>query len=148
LFGKALDLHSAVDLPLERFQTLLEYARFLRRGGQLARSRPVLAQALEMAEATGARWLAGQAGEELRVAGGRRRRRHEDPGRLTAQEERVAELAASGATNPEIARQLYLSVSTIETHLGRIYSKLGIRSRRVLMAMRPADRDPEHTRQR
>jgi DNA-binding CsgD family transcriptional regulator len=137
LFQTALKLHDEIDLPAERLQKLLEYGKFLRRSGQLARARPVLAHALEMGEAGGAVWLAGQARDELLVAGGRRRRRHEDPGRLTAQEQRVAELAASGATNPEIARQLYLSVSTIETHLGRIYAKLGIRSRRELMAMRP-----------
>jgi DNA-binding NarL/FixJ family response regulator len=93
-----------------------------------------LAAALELAEASGAEWLASQARDELRVAGGRRRRRHQEPGGLTAQEQRVAELAASGATNPEIARQLYLSVSTIETHLERVFAKLGIHSRRELMA--------------
>jgi DNA-binding NarL/FixJ family response regulator len=90
-----------------------------------------------MGEASGAEWLAGQARDELRVAGGRRRRRHEDPSRLTAQEQRVAELAATGATNPEIARQFYLSVSTVETHLERVYAKLGIHSRRELMARSP-----------
>ena len=52
------------------------------------------------------------------------------------QEERVAALAATGATNKQIADQLYLSTSTIETHLEHIYAKLGIHSRRELMAMR------------
>jgi DNA-binding NarL/FixJ family response regulator len=55
----------------------------------------------------------GRAWQELRVAGGRRRD-PADPGRLTAQEERVAALAAAGATNAEIASRLYLSVNTIE----------------------------------
>jgi DNA-binding CsgD family transcriptional regulator len=138
LFQTAVKLHDETDLPAERLQTLLEYGKFLRRSGQLARARPMLAQALGMAEEAGAEWLVSQTREELRVAGGRRRRRHENANRLTAQEQRVAELAASGATNPEIARQLYLSVSTIETHLGHIYAKLGVRSRRELMAMRPS----------
>jgi DNA-binding CsgD family transcriptional regulator len=133
LFGRALELHDGVDLPLERFQTLLEHGRFLRRAGQPGRARPLLAEALGLAEASGADWLASQARDELRVAGGRRRRRDEQPGRLTAQERRVAESAARGATNPEIARQLYLSVSTVETHLEHVYAKLGIRSRRELM---------------
>jgi DNA-binding CsgD family transcriptional regulator len=133
-FASALALHDGVDLPLEKVETLLAYGGFLRRHGQLARARPLLAEALELAEASEAEWLASQARDDLRVAGGRRRRRREEPGRLTTQEQRVAELVATGATNPEIARQLYLSVSTIETHLERVYAKLGIHSRRELMA--------------
>jgi ATP/maltotriose-dependent transcriptional regulator MalT len=142
LFLDALELHGEVDLPLERLQTLLEYGKFVRRAGQPERSRKFLAQAVQLGESTGAAWLAGQSRDELRVAGGRRRRRLEDPQRLTSQEERVAALAATGATNRDIARQLYLSVSTIETHLERIYTKLGIRSRRELMAM-PNHPDPK-----
>ena len=62
---------------------------------------------------------------------------------LTAQEQRVADLAAARLSNKEIADQLYLSVKTIETHLERIYAKLGIHSRRELASTRqpapPAD---------
>ena len=132
LFQQAMTLHGEVDLPLERLQMLLEYGRFLRRSGHLQRARPLLAQAAEVSEATGADWLAGQAREELRVAGGRRRRQHADPRQLTAQEARVAALAAEGATNAEIARTLFISVSTVETHMEHIFAKLAIRSRREL----------------
>jgi ATP/maltotriose-dependent transcriptional regulator MalT len=143
-FQTALDLHHKADLPLERLQTLLEYGRFLRRTGRLERSRKLLNQAVNLGESTGAAWLANQSRDELRAAGGRRRRRNEDPRRLTSQEDRVAALAATGATNRDIANQLYLSVSTIETHLERIYAKLGIRSRRELMTMTiPADSRPK-----
>jgi DNA-binding CsgD family transcriptional regulator len=135
-FDMALDLHTEVDLPLERLQTLLEYGKFLRRAGHLERSRRILAKAVELGETTGTGWLAGQAREELRVAGGRRRRRREDPTNLTPQEQRVAALAATGATNQEIANKLFLAVSTIETHLERIYTKLGIHSRRELILRR------------
>ncbi len=62
------------------------------------------------------------------------RRHHSDPRRLTAQERRVAALAAGGATNTEIARTLFISVSTVETHLGHVFAKLTIRSRRELRA--------------
>ncbi|HEY1990275.1 MAG TPA: LuxR C-terminal-related transcriptional regulator [Acidimicrobiales bacterium] len=134
-FRQAVELHREVDLPLERLQTLLEYGKFLRRAGQPERSRQLLAEAVGLGESTGAVWLTNQSQEELRVAGGRRRRRREDPRSLTPQEQRVAELAASGATNRDIARRLYLSVSTIETHLERIYTKLDIHSRRELMVM-------------
>jgi DNA-binding CsgD family transcriptional regulator len=50
----------------------------------------------------------------------------------------VAALAATGASNPQIARQLSVSVSTVETHLERIYAKLGIRSRHELIAITAA----------
>ena len=131
LFQHAMALHGEVDLPLEWLQTQLEYGRFLRRSGQLKRARPLLAQAAELAEATGALWLAGQANEELRVAGGRRREKP-DPDRLTPAERRVAAQAASGASNAEIAAALYVSVNTVETHLQHVYTKLGIRSRSKL----------------
>ncbi len=135
-----------MGLPLEYVETLLAYGGFLRRNGQPARARPLLARAVEVAETAGADWLADLSRTELRVAGGRRRRG--SPGTLTAQEERVAGLVATGATNAEIARQLYLSLSTVETHLERIYLKLGIHSRHKLIAMAAApggagrERDP------
>lgn len=93
----------------------------------------MLARAAEVAEAASAGWLAGLARAELKVAGGRQRRTV--PGALTSQEQRVAGLAAAGAANADIARQLYLSVSTVETHLERVYVKLGIHSRYELIAM-------------
>ena len=64
------------------------------------------------------------------MAGGRRRRTA--PGQLTGQERRVARLAATGKTNAELARQLSISVNTVETHLRHIYTKLGVQSRRQL----------------
>jgi DNA-binding CsgD family transcriptional regulator len=131
-FDQALALHQEVDLPVEHAETLLGYGGFLRRRGQTARARRVLARAIEVAGAAQAGWLAGLAHTELRVAGGRRRR--PAPRELTAQEGRVAALAGTGASNRQIARQLSVSVSTVETHLERIYAKLGIHSRHELIA--------------
>jgi DNA-binding CsgD family transcriptional regulator len=142
-FQRALDLHGEVELPLERLQTLLEYGKYLRRAGQPARARPLLTNALQMAEKGGAPWLAAQAQDELRIAGGRRRRQRLEPTRLTPQEERVAALAATGVTTRQIADQLYLSTSTIETHLEHIYAKLGIHSRRELMSTWSTSPDKE-----
>jgi DNA-binding CsgD family transcriptional regulator len=135
-FEEALGLHQEADLPVEHAETLLGYGGFLRRHGQPARARQVLAQAIGVAEAAQAGWLAGLAHAELRVAGGRRRR----PAalELTAQEGRVAALAGAGVGNAQIAGQLSVSVSTVETHLERIYAKLGIHSRHELIALAAA----------
>ena len=135
-FEEALGLHQEVDLPVEHAETLLGYGGFLRRHGQPARARRVLAQAIEAAQASQAGWLAGLAHTELRVASGRRRRLA--PRDLTPQEARVAALAATGAGNAQIAGQLSVSVSTVETHLEHIYAKLGIHSRHELIALAAA----------
>ncbi|HSV66915.1 MAG TPA: AAA family ATPase [Mycobacteriales bacterium] len=129
----ALAVHEQVDLPVEHIETLLGYGTFLRRRGQPVRGRPYLAHAQVIAEKCEATWLADQAREELAIAGGRRRRPREDPTRLTAQEQRVARLAAAGHSNKAIAGRLSLSVKTIEYHLAQVYTKLGITSRRQLM---------------
>jgi DNA-binding CsgD family transcriptional regulator len=146
-FRAAIALHREVQLPLDLIGTLTLYGAFLRRTGHAVRARRPLGDAVQLAEASGAEWLARQARAELTVAGGRRRRAVEDRDRLTAQEERVARFAAAGHSNEELARQLSLSVRTIESHLQRIYAKLGIRSRRQLIAMegwagRTARKDP------
>jgi DNA-binding CsgD family transcriptional regulator len=68
------------------------------------------------------------------VAGARGRRKLE-PGKLTPQEARVVKLAASGRSNREIARELWISVNTVETHLQRAYAKLGVKARFQLIAI-------------
>ncbi len=133
-FAAAMSLHGDLDLPLERAETLLTFARILRHGGHPLRSRPLLREAAELAGARRCRWLESMALDELAVAGGRRGRRYSLE--LTAQEERVASQAAEGRSNRQIAAVLQLSVSTVETHLERIYAKLGIHSRRELMTRR------------
>jgi DNA-binding CsgD family transcriptional regulator len=144
-YRAAVALHGQVDLPIEHSETLLGYGAFLRRSGQVARARPLLARAAEIASAAGARWLAGYARQELKIAGGRLRRRAA-PGALTAQEERVAALAATGATSADIARQLSVSASTIETHLEHIYAKLGVHTRYQLIALAAdASWGPKHS---
>ena len=136
-YRAALALHTEMDLPLMRTEALLAYGRFLRRHGRPRDARGPLAEARQLAETVEAAWLADTARRELQLAGGRRRRRTADRDQLTAAERRVAELAADGNTNAEIARRLHLSLSTIETHLRHVYSKLEIRSRRELQALAP-----------
>jgi DNA-binding CsgD family transcriptional regulator len=134
-FATALALHDQAEpMPLEKVETLLGYGSFLRRAGQPALARPLLRSATQLAENVGTDWLARYAAGELRITGGRRPARATSHGGLTGQEQRVAELAAQGASNREIAGLLHLSINTIETHLRHVFDKLGIRSRRQLIA--------------
>ncbi|HZD15194.1 MAG TPA: helix-turn-helix transcriptional regulator, partial [Pseudonocardiaceae bacterium] len=130
-YRAALGEHEQVELPLEHIETLLAYGTFLRRQRQPAQARPVLAEALARAEDLGAARLATRAGEELKAAGGRRSRRGATE--LTAQETRVARLAATGLSNQDIAVALSVTPRTVEYHLGHVYTKLGLRSRRELI---------------
>jgi DNA-binding CsgD family transcriptional regulator len=132
-FAVALRLHDEATLPLARIETLLDYGTTLRRYGRPAGARPLLAEALRRAEQAGAGWFAELAAQELALSGGRRQRSRETPSRLTPAERRVAALAADGQSNTEIAQALWISVNTVETHLRRVFAKLGVRSRRQLM---------------
>jgi DNA-binding CsgD family transcriptional regulator len=138
-FIQALDLHAELPMPLARSRTLTDYGAFLTRGGEIARARVLLAEALHIAKECGAGWHANRARIEWRRAGGRTRTHK--PDELSPQEAAVAQLAQTGRTNRQIAQQLHLSVKTVETHLGHIYQKLGIRSRWQLTA--PVGTDTE-----
>ncbi len=118
---------------LERAKSLLELGAALRRAGQRTAAQDPLAEALDLAGRCGAPPVAARAREELRAAGARPRRqwRHGAEA-LTPTELRVARLAAEGKTNREIAHTLYVTLKTVEGHLARAYSKLGISDRRAL----------------
>jgi DNA-binding CsgD family transcriptional regulator len=132
-------LREAVDL-LERSTAKLElaFALFrlgaaLRRGRGPTEAREPLRQALELADRCGAAPLAAQARAELHAAGARPRTTAlSGVGSLTASERRVADLAAEGRSNKEIAQELYVTPKTVEVHLSNAYRKLDIRSRREL----------------
>jgi DNA-binding CsgD family transcriptional regulator len=129
-FKHALAIQHA--LRLARARTLIEYGAFLCRRGDLRRARPILAQALQIADACGAGWYSDQARVLWRRAGGRARG-HDTRG-LTPQEAAIAQLVRVGRSNREIAQQLFVSVNTVETHLRHIYGKLGIGRRWELIA--------------
>jgi tetratricopeptide (TPR) repeat protein len=101
-FTQALDLYDGLPMPLARTQTLTDYGAFLTRGGEIARARVLLAEALHVAEACGAGWHANRARAEWRRAGGRTRSRKLDE--LSPQEATVTQLDRVGRTNREIAR--------------------------------------------
>lgn len=124
---QALDQHDRVPMPFERARTELVLGQILRRQRKREAASRTLQNALASFEELGTPLWAQRAREDLQRASGTRR--HD---RLTASEQRVAELAATGATIREIAAALFISQKTVESNLSRIYRKLGIRSRAEL----------------
>jgi DNA-binding CsgD family transcriptional regulator len=119
--------------PLERARTEAELGRTLARAGRRSEAREALGRALEGAARCEAGPLAAMARTELEVAGAKPRRPMlSGVEALTAAERRIADLAADGRSNREIAQDLFLSVRTVENTLARSYRKLAIRSRREL----------------
>jgi DNA-binding CsgD family transcriptional regulator len=130
-------LLEAAVAELEHSERRLEYARALvdlgaavrRRGSRVAARQPLL-QALDLAHGGGGVAVAERAREELSAAGVRIRREAQTGyDALTPSERRVVERAAAGASNREIAQALFVTVKTVEMHLGHAYRKLGISSR-------------------
>jgi DNA-binding CsgD family transcriptional regulator len=118
---------------LERAHSLAELGAALRRDGRRSSAREPLAEALDLAARCGARPLAVRVREELKATGARPRREWRTGlEALSPRELRVVQLAAEGQTNREIAYQLYVTLKTIEGHLARAYTKLGIERRRQL----------------
>ena len=132
-FERACEIFGRLPYPIVTAEALLAYGGHLRRTGRLRQARAPIAQAVELAETTGAERVARLARAELSAAGGRRRRRDGDRSALTGQEQRIASLAADGMTNGQIAAALQLSPKTVGHHLGHVYAKLGIGSRRDLI---------------
>jgi len=132
-FDEALDAHDRLPMPFERARTELCYGERLRRATRRAPARERLAAALGTFERLGADPWARRARAELRANGDRvERPSAESAEELTPQELQVARAVSEGATNREAAAALFLSPKTIEAHLGRVYRKLGIRSRTEL----------------
>jgi DNA-binding CsgD family transcriptional regulator len=124
----ALAEHKRLGYPFELGRTLHAQGSILRRDKQKAAAKAALEQALALFEQLGAGLWASRARAEL----GRVGLRPPAPASITAAEAKVAELAAAGRTNQEIARALFMSTRTVEAHLSRVYRKLGVRSRTQL----------------
>ncbi|MGQ0779359.1 MAG: ATP-binding protein [Pseudonocardiales bacterium] len=138
--GRTL-LMEAVSV-LERSPARLEYAHALhelgaahRRCGELTEAQAPLYRALELADQFNAVPLATRIREELNAMGLRpRRAARSGIAALTASERRVADRAAQGLSNPQIAHQLHVTRKTVESHLAHVYRKLEIPGRSHLAA--------------
>jgi DNA-binding CsgD family transcriptional regulator len=111
----------------------LVYGEWLRRQRRRRDARDQLARAHEAFDSIGAAAFAERARIELRATGGQAGQRAAAmPDTLTAREALIALLAAGGASNPEIAAQLFISPATVAYHLHKVYTKLDIGSRGTL----------------
>lgn len=117
----------------------LTYGEWLRREGRRVDAREQLRGAHEGFAAMGADGFADRARRELLATGEKVRKRRDDTrDELTPQEEHIARLARDGRTNPEIGAELFLSPRTVEWHLRKVFTKLGISSRKGLHGVLPA----------
>jgi DNA-binding CsgD family transcriptional regulator len=130
LFAEALRHHDHRVPPFERARTQLAYGEWLRRDRLKTDARIQLRSALDTFDAIGTRLWAERARDELRATGETVRKRDQAMlETLTPQERRVARLVADGASNKDVAAQLFLSSRTVEYHLGKVFTKLGVTSR-------------------
>jgi DNA-binding CsgD family transcriptional regulator len=125
---EAIVRHQRANRPFELARTLLVSGMVERRAKQKRAARDALEHALATFDRLGASLWRERAREELTRIGGRVAK----PWDLTPTEQRVAELAAAGRTNKEIAEALFLSIRTVEGSLSKAYHKLGVRSRTEL----------------
>jgi len=118
---------------LEHAKARTELGAALRRANRRAEAREHLRLAVELATICGATPVAARADSELLATGARPRRiALSGVASLTPSERRVAQMAAEGPTNREIAQALFVTQRTVEVHLTSIYRKLGISSRSQL----------------
>jgi len=132
---EAAEVLAASGAQLEHARALVELGAALRRANQRTEARVPLRAGLDLAHRCGAVRLAQRARDELLTAGAKPRRAVlTGLEALTASERRVAELAAAGMSNPEIAQALFVTLSTVEGHLRHAYRKLSIGTRAQLPA--------------
>jgi DNA-binding CsgD family transcriptional regulator len=129
-YQRAIECLRRERVPLELARSHLVYGEWLRRQRRRREARDQLRTAFTMLDQMGAAAFAQRAANELRATGEHATSRK--PGQreaLTPQEEQIARLASTGASNQEIAARLFISAATVDYHLRKVYRKLGINSR-------------------
>jgi DNA-binding CsgD family transcriptional regulator len=138
LYREAIDRLGRAGLRVDLARACLLYGEWLRRQRRRLDARHQLGRAYEIFDSIGAAAFAERARIELRASGGQAHARAvemRDP--LTAQEALIARLAGEGASNSEIAAQLFISSATVAYHLRKVFTKLGISSRSQLAPAPP-----------
>lgn len=135
LFAAAINHPAAQAFPFEHARILLAHGMWLRRQRRYRHAQTALTAAVDAFALLGAKPWADRAAAELRAAGSTPHRGYTAEVTLSSQERRIAELAADGLSNKEIAEQLYLSPRTVGAHLYRVFPKLGVTRR---SGLRPA----------
>jgi len=135
LLREAIEVFAGPDTRLEQARALADLGALLRRRNQRGEARHLLRQAVDAAYRLGAAALARRAETELRATGAKPRRvLLSGLEALTASERRIAELAAEGLTNREIAQTLFITARTVEGHLTNVFTKLDVKARTALPA--------------
>jgi DNA-binding CsgD family transcriptional regulator len=139
LYREAIGRLGLTGLRIELARAHLLYGEWLRRQRRRGDARDQLRAACEIFGSAGARAFAERARAELRATG-ERAPKHTAAirDRLTPQEAHIARLAARGASNPDIAAQLFISPATVAYHLRKVFAKLAISSRSQLASTLPA----------
>jgi len=133
LLREAVEVLADSPARLEYARALVDLGAALRRGNRRSEARRLLRQGVELAHECGATALVALANEELAATGAHARTiLLSGLDALTASEGRVAHMAAEELSNKEIAQALFVTVKTVEQHLGRVYRKLDISSRKQL----------------
>jgi DNA-binding CsgD family transcriptional regulator len=133
LLQEAVEMLAGSEARLEHARALVDLGAALRRANQRTEARELLREAVDLARKVGALGLAARANEEIAATGARPRKILQTGlDALTASERRVAQLAADGMSNKEIAQTLFVTIKTVEVHLSHAYRKLEISSRAQL----------------
>ena len=135
LLREAVEVLADSPARLEHARALVDLGALLRRGNSRSEARKLLRQGIDLAHRCGAIALVARGNEELAATGAHPRTiLLSGLDALTASERRVAQMAAEEMSNKEIAQALFVTVKTVEQHLGRVYRKLDIGSRKDLGA--------------
>jgi DNA-binding CsgD family transcriptional regulator len=140
LYRESIERLGRTQVRAELARAYLLYGQWLRRERRRAEARDQLRVAYQMLDAMGIAGFAERARRELVATGeSARKRAVQATVELTAQEAQVARLAAGGLSNPQIGARLFISTRTVQYHLGKVFTKLGITSRAQLDQVLPAD---------